>query len=107
MDKQITMLETMEVNMDDLKGKIETLESSLALNDGAGPTDTNFSITGTSRPPSEEPPWAKSLASLLQNSKGKVEELKKEIGRLSEAMSRHIENTNTRLDALESRASNL
>ena len=89
--------------MDDLKGKIDTLEDSLAIDTLPSQPKTPFEGRRTDHPPSEEPPWAKSLASLLQNSEEKVKELKKEIGRLSEAMSRHIENTNTRLDTLESR----
>ena len=100
-DKQITMLETMEVNMDDLKEKIDTLESSLVVE--TSPVHAETELRGAGTPPSEEPAWAKSLASLLLNSEGKVGELQKEIGRLSEAVSRNIENTNTRLDALESR----
>jgi hypothetical protein len=110
-DKQITMLETMEVNMDDLRSKLEVLESSLInekkrvgnIKSKGGPyanrvLDEEEKIEA---PSNEEPGWAKSLENVLEDSTSKIFELQKEVFRLSETITRHISETNARLDKLE------
>ena len=48
-----------------------------------------------------EPGWAKSLENILDDSTSKILDLQKEVFQLSEAITRHISETNARLDKLE------
>ena len=112
-DKQITMLETMEVNMDDIRGKLEVLETSL-LNEKARVDQLKLNKNGDAyddriqetekkidAPAHHEPGWAKSLENILDDSTSKILDLQKEVFQLSEAITRHISETNARLDKLE------
>merc|ERR1712146_784333 len=103
----------MEVNMDDLKCKLEVLESSLInekkrvgdLNlknvDSGYPSRIHVEGQKIHAPSNEEPGWAKSLENVLENSTSKIDELQKEVFRLSERITLHISKTNARLDKLE------
>ena len=52
-------------------------------------------------PAHHEPGWAKSLENILDDSTSKILDLQKEVFQLSEAITRHISETNARLDKLE------
>ena len=115
-DRQITMLETMEVNMDDLKEKIDALELSLCL----GASSENAEAIAVAKnepkilqgeangdPPKEEPEWARVLTQMLKRSSDKVAELQKDLARLSHTVTRHVDDANRRLAALEEKATGL
>ena len=110
------MLETMEVNMDDLKEKIDALELSLCL----GASSENAEAIAVAKnepkilqgeangdPPKEEPEWARVLTQMLKRSSDKVAELQKDLARLSHTVTRHVDDANRRLAALEEKATGL
>ena len=113
-DKQITVLETMEVNIDDLRSKLEILETSLLEErkevDATVPENSAlpFGIpegkdTRKGFPGNKEPGWVKSVGHVINESTSKIEVLQAEVLKLSETITRHIANTNSRLEKLERR----
>ena len=111
-DKQITVLETMEVNIDDLRSKLEILETSLLEEkkemDANVPENSALPLgmnegkdTRKGFPGNKEPGWVKSVGHVIDESTSKLEALQAEVIKLSETITRHIAHTNSRLEKLE------
>ena len=128
-DKQITLLETMEVNVDDIKRKIEGLEEAVgayeanvgaagaivvaaaagaeggaaagSASGGAGPPSSRQGAAPPA-PESEKPPdWAVALEELLKGVDERVGKLKDELKELQGDLASHVERTEQRLGTLE------
>ena len=95
LDKQMTMLETMEINVEDIKSKVEDITQVLFPEE-----------EGNGTPPAimEEPAapkWAMELDSSLQLILNQVGQLGDELNRIKAQVNSHIQDTATRLDQLE------
>lgn len=118
-DKQITLLETLDVNVVDLKDSIADLETIMKGGGGAANTANTAGNGNGNRPPSASsaevqsygeqlpplscPPWASGLFGQVTTMGQNVNGMQQSVKDLQVALDKHITETQRRLDVLEKR----